>query len=39
MRAKIAGFIWLFIGFVYLFLLTKGFRVAPKELSSLKDAA
>jgi len=39
MRARIAGFIWLFIGVVYLFLLTKGFRVAPKELSSLKDAA
>jgi len=39
MRAKVAGFIWLLLGLIYLCLLTKGFRIAPRELSSLKDAA
>jgi putrescine importer len=37
-KAKVAGFLWLAIGAVYLAFLTKGFRVAPKELSSLKEA-
>jgi putrescine importer len=32
-RAKIAGFVWLAIGGIYLTLLTRGFRKAPKELS------
>jgi len=39
MRAKIAGFIWLLIGVAYLLVLTRGFRIAPRELSSLQDAA
>jgi putrescine importer len=38
-KAKLAGFIWLGLGVVYLAFLTKGFRVKPKELSSLHEAA
>jgi putrescine importer len=32
-KAKIAGFVWLAIGGIYLTLLTRGFKKAPKELS------
>jgi amino acid transporter len=38
-RAKIAGFVWLAAGLIYLAVLTRGFKVAPKELGSLRDAA
>lgn len=31
-KAKIAGFVWLAIGGIYLALLTRGFKKAPKEL-------
>jgi putrescine importer len=36
-KAKIAGFIWLAIGALYLAILTRGFRRAPKSLSSLVE--
>jgi putrescine importer len=36
--AKIAGTIWMAVGAIYLAILTKGFRTAPKALSSLTDA-
>ncbi len=36
-KAKIAGFIWLAVGAIYLAALTKGFRRAPKPLASLAD--
>lgn len=32
-KAKVAGFIWLAIGGIYLALLTRGFKQAPKRLS------
>jgi putrescine importer len=35
-KAQIAGFIWLAIGAAYLGFLTRGFRTAPRELTSLK---
>lgn len=38
-NAKIAGFLWLGAGTIYLAILTRGFRVAPKELSSLNEVA
>jgi amino acid transporter len=31
-KAKFVGFGWLFIGVLYLAILTRGFRVAPKKL-------
>ena len=37
-KAKLAGFLWLGIGAVYLGILTRGFRTAPKSLTSLGDA-
>ena len=36
-KAQLAGFVWLAIGTLYLAFLTRGFRVAPRELSSLKS--
>jgi len=36
-KAHLAGFIWLAIGTLYLAVLTRGFRVAPKALSSLSS--
>ncbi len=36
-QAKLAGFIWLAIGVVYLAVLTRGFRVAPQAISSLNE--
>ena len=36
MNAKLAGFVWLGLGAIYLAVLTRGFRTAPHELSSLK---
>lgn len=35
-KAKLAGFGWLAIGLCYLALLTRGFRLAPKPLSTLQ---
>ncbi len=31
-KAKIAGFLWLAVGVVYLAVITRGFRAAPKSL-------
>jgi amino acid transporter len=36
-NAKIAGFVWLAIGAIYLAVVTKGFRLAPKSLGSLTE--
>lgn len=36
-KARIAGFIWLFVGFVYLAFLTRGFRIAPRTITALQD--
>ncbi|MDQ2775492.1 MAG: APC family permease [Acidobacteriota bacterium] len=36
-KAKIAGFIWLAIGALYLAIITRGFRVKPKSLGSLSE--
>ncbi len=33
-KAKIAGFVWLGIGFVYLAVITRGFRVRPRAMES-----
>lgn len=38
-NAKIAGFCWLAVGAIYLAAITRGFRVAPRELSTLAEAA
>lgn len=38
LKARIAGFCWLGLGILYLAVITRGFRVAPKSLSSLKEA-
>ncbi len=38
-KAKIAGFIWLAVGGVYLAVITRGFRTAPKSLSSLQETS
>ena len=38
-KAKIAGFLWLIGGTAYLAIVTRGFRISPKPLVSLKDAA
>ena len=38
-NAKIAGFIWLLAGVVYLAILTKGFRRLPARMESLNEAA
>jgi hypothetical protein len=35
LKAQIVGFAWLAVGTVYLGVLTRGFRVAPREMSSL----
>jgi len=36
-RAKLAGFAWLAIGALYLAVITRGFRIAPKALAALRD--
>ncbi len=38
LKARVAGFGWLALGLVYLALITRGFRVAPRALSSLTEA-
>jgi amino acid transporter len=35
--AKLAGFGWLAVGFIYLAILTRGFRIPPKTLASLEE--
>ena len=35
--AKLAGFGWLAVGFIYLAVLTRGFRIPPKTLASLEE--
>ena len=37
-KAQIAGFCWLGLGAIYLAVLTRGFRVPPRALSSLSEA-
>lgn len=37
-KAQLAGFCWLGVGLVYLAVLTRGFRIAPKSLNSLSEA-
>ena len=37
MKAKLAGFGWLAVGVIYLAVLTRGFRLAPKSLGSLEE--
>ncbi len=36
-KAKVAGFIWLSVGAIYLAIITRGFRAAPKSLESLRE--
>jgi len=36
-KARLAGFAWLGLGTVYLALITRGFRVAPRPMSSLSE--
>jgi putrescine importer len=38
LKARVAGFGWLALGVIYLAVLTRGFRVAPRALSSLTEA-
>jgi len=35
--AKLAGFVWLAVGLVYLSVLTRGFRLAPVALAHLEE--
>lgn len=37
-KAQMAGWLWLAVGFLYLALITRGFRIPPAELSGLKEA-
>ena len=37
LKAYVAGFCWLGIGVVYLAIITRGFRLAPKTLTSLSQ--
>ena len=38
-KAKLAGFGWLALGFIYLAVLTRGFRLAPKSMGSLEEGS
>ncbi len=38
-KAKMAGFGWLALGVLYLTVLTRGFRIAPKVLGSLEEGS
>jgi amino acid transporter len=38
-KAKMAGFGWLALGVVYMAILTRGFRIAPKTLGSLEEGS
>ncbi len=37
LKARLAGFGWLALGLVYLAVLTRGFRLAPKTLDSFEE--
>ena len=37
-KAQVAGFGWLALGAIYLAIITHGFRIPPRSLSSLKEA-
>ena len=37
-KARVAGFGWLALGMIYLAVLTRGFRVAPRAMSGLGEA-
>ena len=37
-KAQAAGFGWLALGVVYLAIITRGFRIPPRSLSSLREA-
>ena len=37
-KARVAGFVWLTMGLIYLAIITRGFRIPPRSLSSLKEA-
>jgi putrescine importer len=37
-KARLAGFGWLALGLIYLAIITRGFRIPPRSLSSLKEA-
>jgi putrescine importer len=36
-KAKLVGFAWMGLGLIYLAVITKGFRIAPKSLGSLTE--
>jgi putrescine importer len=36
-KARVAGFCWLAIGVIYLAVITRGFRLAPRSLASLSE--
>jgi putrescine importer len=38
-KARVAGFVWLALGTIYLAVLTRGFRVAPRALTGLTEAS
>jgi hypothetical protein len=38
LKARIAGFGWLALGVIYLAIITRGFRIAPRSLSNLREA-
>ncbi len=37
-KARVAGFGWLSLGLIYLAIITRGFRIPPRSLSSLQEA-
>jgi amino acid transporter len=37
-KARVAGFVWLGLGLIYLAIITRGFRIPPRSLTSLKEA-
>jgi putrescine importer len=39
LKARVVGFAWLGIGLIYLAVITRGFKIAPRSLGSLSDAA
>ncbi len=38
-NARAVGFAWLGIGLIYLAVITRGFKIAPRSLASLSDVA
>jgi len=39
LKARVAGFVWLGVGLIYLAVLTRGFRSAPREISGLNPVS